>query len=223
VRSRARDNKPARRKPQRGDHYHHGDLRRALIDAALELAKEVGPDKVTVREAARRAGVSAGAPFRHFSDRTALMTAVAEEAMSRLRSEISAALDDGRSDDPMRRIHALGIAYLRWVMSNPMHFQIISKRDSINFEGSKALLHDNEAIQSLMHTLFADAHKRGLLRSSELRLTEIVSRAFVYGLARMHTDGHFPSWNVAPEAADAVMGKALRLFVSLLAGDKDRT
>lgn len=151
------------------------------------------------------------------------MTAVAEEAMSRLRAEISAALDSGRTDDPMRRIHALGIAYLRWVTSNPMHFQIISKRDSINFDGSEALVHDNEAIQSLMHALFVDAHRQRLLRSSELRLTEIVSRAFVYGLARMHTDGHFPSWNVAPEEADAVMGKALRLFVSLLAGDQDRT
>jgi AcrR family transcriptional regulator len=223
VRSQARDSKPARRKPRAGDQYHHGDLRRALIDAALELAKEGGPDKVTVREAARRAGVSAGAPFRHFSDRTALMTAVAEEAMRRLRAEIAAALDAARTGDPMRRIHALGIAYLRWVTSNPMHFQIISKRDSINFDGSAALVHDNGAIQSLMHDLFVDAHSRGLLRSSELRLTEIVSRAFVYGLARMHTDGHFPSWNVAPEETDAVMGKALRLFVSLLAGDKNRT
>ena len=55
--------------------YHHGDLRRVLIDAALRLAEEGGPAAVSVREAARRAGVSPGAPFRHFPSRDALMMA----------------------------------------------------------------------------------------------------------------------------------------------------
>ncbi|MEP6838703.1 MAG: helix-turn-helix domain-containing protein, partial [Bradyrhizobium sp.] len=53
--------------------YHHGDLRRVLIDAALQVVGESGPDAVSVREAARRAGVSPGAPFRHFASRDALM------------------------------------------------------------------------------------------------------------------------------------------------------
>jgi len=61
--------------------YHHGDLRRVLIDAALKLVGEGGADAVSVREAARRAGVSPGAPFRHFPSREALMSAVAEFAL----------------------------------------------------------------------------------------------------------------------------------------------
>src|SRR5579871_2109283 len=71
--------------------YHHGNLRAALVEAALALVEDVGADRVTVREAARRAGVSSGAPFRHFPDRTALLTAVAEEAMRRLRVAVDAA------------------------------------------------------------------------------------------------------------------------------------
>jgi 3-phosphoglycerate kinase len=71
--------------------YHHGDLRRVLIDAALQLVSEGGMDAVSVREAARRAGVSPGAPFRHFASRDALMQAVAEEAQRRFRTEIEAA------------------------------------------------------------------------------------------------------------------------------------
>ena len=67
--------------------YHHGNLRKALIDAAVQLVEEGGPEKVSVREVAKRAGVSPGAPFRHFSNKTALMTAVAEQAMSRFRLE----------------------------------------------------------------------------------------------------------------------------------------
>src|SRR6185436_11903601 len=83
--------------------YHHGDLRRVLIDAALQLVGEGGPDAVSVREAARRAGVSHGAAFRHFPSRDALMQAVAEEAQRRFRAEIAAALAAAAPGDPLGR------------------------------------------------------------------------------------------------------------------------
>ena len=117
-----------RRRPAAPKPYHHGDLRRVLIDAALKLAEEGGPEAVSVREAARRAGVSPGAPFRHFDSRAALMTAVAEEAQRRFRAEIEAALKDAPARDPLLRFRALGLAYLRWAMKNPAHFEIISRR-----------------------------------------------------------------------------------------------
>src|SRR5579872_7133650 len=72
--------------------YHHGDLRRALIDAGFRLVEEGGVEQLSMREAARRAGVSPGAPFRHFDSREALVTAVAIEAQRRFRAEIVVAL-----------------------------------------------------------------------------------------------------------------------------------
>src|SRR5439155_919554 len=69
--------RPARHPPLPPKPYHHADLKRVLIDAALLLAEEGGAEAVSVRAAARRAGVSPGAPFRHFPSRVALMTAVA--------------------------------------------------------------------------------------------------------------------------------------------------
>src|ERR1700761_8375241 len=83
--------------------YHHGDLRRVLIDAAFQLVEEGGADHLSVREAARRAGVSPGAPFRHFESREALMTAVAIEAQRRFRVEIEAALAEAPRGDPLAR------------------------------------------------------------------------------------------------------------------------
>ncbi|MDX2201148.1 MAG: TetR/AcrR family transcriptional regulator [Hyphomicrobiaceae bacterium] len=194
--------------------YHHGDLRRTLVVAALALANEVGPENVSVREAARRAGVSPGAPFRHFPDRTALMTAVAEEAMARLRSAVERDVaDDG---PPLPRLEALGRAYLRWVLENPMHFEIISRRTGINFEGSAQLVADNMAIQARMRAIFLDAASEGTLRVTDLRTAEIMARAFVYGLARMHVDGHFPSWGVPPAEVEAVMERTIAQFIALL-------
>src|SRR5438105_14870659 len=88
--------------------YHHGDLRRVLIDAALQLVGEGGADAVSVREAARRAGVSPGAPFRHFPSRDALMNAVAEEAQRRFRAESERALAEVPVGDPLARFRRLG-------------------------------------------------------------------------------------------------------------------
>src|SRR6266540_5232917 len=75
--------RPARRKA-----YHHGDLRRALVDAAIELVRDRGPDGFTLREAARRVGVSQTAPYRHFATKDALLAAVAEQRSEEHTSEL---------------------------------------------------------------------------------------------------------------------------------------
>src|SRR5262245_43781883 len=92
--------------------YHHGDLRRVLVEAAFELVGEGGAEAVSVREAARRAGVSPGAPFRHFASRDALLAAVAEEAQRRFRAEIDKALAKAPAGDPLQQFRCLGRAYL---------------------------------------------------------------------------------------------------------------
>jgi AcrR family transcriptional regulator len=207
--------KGAPRRSARGRRgYHHGNLRRALIDAAIELAEERGAENVSVREAARRAGVSPGAPFRHFADRTALMTAVAEETTKRLVAEVEAALAAAPADDPLERYRAIGDAYLRWASENPTHFAIVSQRGLIDYAGSPSLGPDNDGLQAKMNELLREAERRGELRTDRLRLVQVASRALVYGLARMQIDGHFPSWHVDAEEAEPLMHDVLRLFLA---------
>jgi AcrR family transcriptional regulator len=178
--------------------------------------EEGGPDNVSMREAARRAGVSPGAPFRHFSTKTALMTAVAEQAMSRFRAEIAAAVEEVTSDDPIQRFAAVGLAYLRWASRNPTHFQIISSRSLIDWASSESLRRDNEAVRSLMDGALVEALARDMLRSDDLADTKIAGRALVYGLARMVVDGHFAQWAVDGEAVERTTQNVLDLFISLL-------
>ena len=82
--------------------YHHGNLREALVNAALELIASKGPAGFTFAEAARQAGVSAAAPYRHFRDRDALMADVAKRGFERFEARLAAAWDEGRPD-PARR------------------------------------------------------------------------------------------------------------------------
>ena len=203
--------------------YHHGNLREVLIDAAVQLVEEGGPDNVSVREAAKRAGVSPGAPFRHFSNKTALMTAVAEQAMSRFRSEITNAVENVATDNPIERFAAVGVAYLRWAIRNPTHFQVISTRSLIDWDSSESLRRDNEAVRSLLEGAMAEAQRRSMLRSDNIADTQIAARALVYGLARMCMDGHFAQWAVSGETAEQTAQSVLKHFVTLIGNDGPKT
>src|SRR5262245_59269617 len=101
--------------------YHHGNLRQALIDAALDLIAEKGPAGFTFAEAARHAGVSPAAPYRHFRDRDALMADVARRGFERFEQQLAAAWNEGRPD---RRaaFDRLGRAYLAFAREEPAYF-----------------------------------------------------------------------------------------------------
>jgi AcrR family transcriptional regulator len=101
--------------------YHHGNLREALIRAALDLIAAKGPGGFTFAEAARSAGVSPAAPYRHFRDRDALMADVARRGFELFEAELSRAWDDGRPD-PFTAFEQVGRAYLAFARKEPAYY-----------------------------------------------------------------------------------------------------
>jgi AcrR family transcriptional regulator len=207
----------ARRRPSPPKPYHHGDLKRVLIDAALALVEEGGIEAVSVREAARRAGVSPGAPFRHFESRDALLTAVAEEAQRRFRAEIEVALAEAPAGDPLARFRCIGLAYLRWAMRNPAHFEIISSGRYFDHDKATELSRDNSEVIDMTERALAEAGAHGQLRPSDLKQVQIAGRALVYGFARMNIDGHFPRWGIADAEAERTAEAIIDLFIEGIA------
>lgn len=201
--------------------YHHGNLRAAMIEAAIRLIEEKGAEAVTVREVARQAGVSSGAPFRHFASRKMLMTAVAEEAMAKLRAEIERRLVESAADDPFAGLLALADAYVDWAVDHPTHYRVLGDRPLVDFYRSEALVRDNRWIRETMLALFAAARERSLLRDCDIGLVAFQCRAMAYGLARMHVDAHLAEFGIAPEQARAAMTNALKEFLIGLARDPE--
>src|SRR5262245_23788463 len=107
----------------KGGKYHHGDLRRALLDAALEILAEGGAAGLTLREVARRAGVTHAAPYRHFEDKAALLAAVAEEGFRAVYAEMLARSE--RVKDPVERLYQIGAAYVLFAVTHPAHFRVM--------------------------------------------------------------------------------------------------
>lgn len=108
----------------KGDRYHHGGLRRALLDAALGLADERGVGGFSMREVSRRAGVSHNAPYHHFAGKGALVEELATESFEAL----AGALGEARTrtgGDAGERLSALGVAYVRFAVRNPARFRFM--------------------------------------------------------------------------------------------------
>jgi AcrR family transcriptional regulator len=95
--------------------YHHGNLRAVLLDEAERTLREQGVEQLSLRDLARQAGVSHGAPRRHFADRRALLDALAEAGFARLGDEMSAAIDDA-GDDYEARLRAAATAYVHFAI-----------------------------------------------------------------------------------------------------------
>lgn len=178
--------------------YRHGDLRRALIDAGTDLAREGGPDAVVLREVTRRAGVTPNAAYRHFTDKGALLWAVSLAAQSRLAAamedELSAIFDGARQDDAVvarARLRAVGAGYLRFAQTEPGLFRTafanhVDLRDAAT--GDSAGPHGRTPFQLLSDALDAlvDA---GVLSADRRAGAEFVAWSSVHGLAMLVIDG----------------------------------
>jgi len=101
--------------------YHHGDLATALVQAAVDLAREGGPVAVTIREATRRAGVSPNAAYRHFPNRAALLDATA----AAIQQGLAAAMTDAPDRSPAERLHRVGAAYVDFALNEPGWFAVV--------------------------------------------------------------------------------------------------
>jgi AcrR family transcriptional regulator len=104
--------------------YHHGDLRAALVDAGLQLARVGGPEALTIREATRRVGVSPNAAYRHFADREALLRAVATAIQHRMVARMQSSVRRRGSTELQAsdRLRAVGLGYIRFALDEPGWF-----------------------------------------------------------------------------------------------------
>ena len=183
--------------------YHHGNLRPALIEAAVELARAEGPDGVVLREVARRTGVSHNAAYRHFADREALLGEVAAVAMSRLSEAMQRGIDAVRLVDPRERaaeqLRAVGRAYVDFALAERGLFEIA-------FAGLPQPEPDGDTAldpYALLNRCLDTCVVAGVV-APELRPgADVVCWAAVHGFSVLHLDG--PLRDLPPDDRAAVL------------------
>jgi AcrR family transcriptional regulator len=181
--------------------YHHGDLRNALIEAALAIIAEDGPEGFTIRDAARRAGVSSAAPYRHFTDREDLLAAVAADCMQRLGDAMDRAIEAAGTGDPLAVYRATGIAYVRFAAEHPAHFRVMSMPQMAARTPPEVGAGFDDWVAGMTARLAA-AQAAGTIAPMPLEHVLLAANCLTYGLARMVVDGH-PMLAILGDAASS--------------------
>ncbi len=178
-------------KPAEERAYHHGNLRRALLDAALALFAERGTFDFTFRELARTAGVTHNAPYRHFAGRAELLTALREEGLSRL-AELEHEALAAAGGDPRARVSALGEAYVRFALAEPVVFRLVLAQP-LDEEGGANVARGAESYRLLERTL-EEARQKGAARTDlSAKELALAAWALVHGMASLLASGRLPT------------------------------
>lgn len=173
------------RPPRRS--YHHGDLRQALLDAALGLLAEHGAESLTLRAVAREAGVSQTAPYRHFKDRNALIGDVAIEAFARLGAAVERAVRTGPPGLPaLERGLA---AYVRFAHLHPAEYRVMFGAELAGRDDRPDVPAAAEGVFSILREGIARLQARGLLAGGDPAMMAIAAWATVHGLVMLTLDG----------------------------------
>ena len=159
--------------------YHHGDLRAALVRAAMELLEESGETELSLRAVARRAGVSPAAPYRHYADREALVSAIAAVGYRELAERLAAAHP---SPSTPEQLASVAIAYVQFALERPALFRIMFGEpcDRDNDERVAATAAVSHYVRAIVERSFPHADADALATAIW---------ALVHGLAFLHLDG----------------------------------
>lgn len=173
-------------------HYHHGDLKNALIAAGLQLLIEKGVNGLNLREVARRAGVTHAAPYRHFADKEALIAAIAEDGFRRLGERIGA-LREAANESAAEKLVILGCAYIHFALEQPDSFRLMFSHTIAHGEQYPALYAAAKTGFLLLQSIIEEGQGRGeFIATDSIALTKSVW-SMLHGLATLLVEGQFPA------------------------------
>lgn len=163
--------------------YHHGNLREALIDAARSLLADVGVDAVSLRAVARRAGVSVGAPYHHFTDKAGLLNALVQRCFADMDREVREAL--AGKTLPSEKLKAIGVAYVLYAVAHPAEFRLMFRPEK---GAVLAMPNARDApVYGVLLQVIDELHAQGT--GTDRDSDAIAAWSVVHGLAALLIDG----------------------------------
>ncbi|HEV2812819.1 MAG TPA: TetR/AcrR family transcriptional regulator [Solirubrobacteraceae bacterium] len=183
--------------------YHHGDLRRAVLDGALAAIEADGPAALSLRDVARRAGVSHAAPAHHFGDKAGVLTAIAAEGYDLLAAATADALTNGE------RFLDGGLAYIRFALTHRAHFEVMFRPD-LHRTDDPALA----AARAAAGAVLFDGVRRQLgerAREEDVIGGVVAIWSFCHGFATLWLSGNLDRTRAPEAVAEAAVATAARL------------
>ena len=196
--------------------YHHGDLRNALVSAAVRLIEQDGLGEFSLRSTAREVGVTANAAYRHFVDKSDLLTAVAQHGFEQLGQRMRRAMGatrNGRNpaERAVNRFKATGRAYVDFALAHPELFEVMFGGSGTHLSAPRDPADDEAGTYALLGSALDDLVSHGVLARSRRPGAEFKAWVTVHGFARLCLDGAvgFPSAAARAEELDDLLDFAV--------------
>ncbi|VVS95242.1 whg domain [Desulfoluna spongiiphila] len=198
--------------------YHHGNLRHRLIEVALEMIEEAGTAELTLRGIAKRAGVSHSAPYRHFSDKEALLVSVAREGVALMLSEINHRLERAKGD-PLARFMVCGLAYIDFAIAHPAHFRVMFSSPRKGVPMPEDLKPESTPFFHLFIDEITECWKQGILKGESPYSIALSAWSTVHGFSLLVIDGHLQGGSLDEGSLESMKRGLLYAFYAGFRGE----
>ena len=193
------------------DNYHHGDLKNALIWAGIEILSKEGMQALSLRNVAKKAGVSHAAPYAHFADKQALIAAIATEGYKKLYQRLVAV--QGNQNDPLARLIEIAQAYVQFAIDEPDHFKITFSGVVEAEKDHPEYVEQSKRCFALVVAAVADCQKKEVLPRSDSQLVTVSLWACIHGFVQLVLANQLPSTLIAQYSVMELFNFHLKLFL----------
>jgi len=169
--------------------YRHGNLREAILATSLQIVEKEGIESLSIREAAKKAGVTHQAPYRHFTDREALLAALAARGFRELYEHIESRVAVAK--EPLERLCCAGEAYAAWSCRHPEHFRLMFSPSIPDYESDSELKEITEKMLGAVLGLVSQCQQSGVIRQDDPRPLARQFWAAIHGVSILHVDRQF--------------------------------
>ena len=192
-------------------HYHHGDLKRALVDEALKIIREKGSESLTLREMAQRLGVTHTAPYRHFESKAQLLATVAEEGFHKLLAQLQEAAD--KSEGITEKLMSLGLTYVRFAVEDTAFFTVMFGADIPEKYSGQGLEVASKATLNFVREMIAHGQSEGQIVEGNPSRLAITAWSLVHGVAALLVEGHLESALQSQTSAERFTKSAIQTLL----------
>jgi AcrR family transcriptional regulator len=207
----ARSTRTRPRRKRAGD-YHHGDLRRALVEEAVRTIQAEGIERLTLRAVADRLAVSRTALYRHFSDKQALLAAVGREGFRMLRESLTEAWESHGRLRP--GFEAMGRAYVRFAVAHPSHYRVMFGGFIESCSKDEEFIQEAKAAFHVLVDSLVNQQEAGIVRRDDPVLLARFIWAVVHGIAMLAIDGQLRGVDDSGEALNHYAVERLRAAIA---------
>ncbi|HKQ02625.1 MAG TPA: TetR/AcrR family transcriptional regulator [Actinomycetes bacterium] len=197
--------------PPKRERYHHGDLRRSLVQAGREVLAERGVDALTLREVARQAKVSQAAPYHHFANKADLVSAIAQHGFEDFAGALRAGAETA-GDGALQRLTGMGLAYVRFAVANPELFRLLFRPElrggTREGAAAEAMVRAGSAAYQVFLDAVTAAVKEGSVQGS-VEDVAVAALSIVHGLSTLLVDGPIDLSQRPPDTLGRVVISAL--------------